>query len=287
MDTQNLKTFILLSDLKNFTQTAERQYVAQSTVTNRIAELEKEIGKKLFVRDNKAVSLTEEGLVFLKYAKRIVELEESSVQEINSLKKYDRVLRIGTTNIIYECHLFSNISKFMENSNETSVKISIGSSVELIDMLKDGILDIVYTFIPFSKKGYKCSHYASDKLLLVTNPSNYAYPLGIKKEELTKINYLFCNFPMEEEGVSVKELFPKFYQFPFEINNSSKVIKYIINGTGYSFLPESIVKAYIKAGSLTVIKTLDFIAPKMNYYCSHKKDFKVIEEFNYKSMEVI
>ena len=41
MNTENLKTFIALSKYKNFTKTAESLFVAQSTVTNRIAELEK------------------------------------------------------------------------------------------------------------------------------------------------------------------------------------------------------------------------------------------------------
>ena len=42
MNIENLKTFITLSELKNFTQTADRYYIVQSTVTNRIMELEKD-----------------------------------------------------------------------------------------------------------------------------------------------------------------------------------------------------------------------------------------------------
>jgi DNA-binding transcriptional LysR family regulator len=80
MDTQNLKTFLVLCDLKNFTKTADQLFLAQSTVTNRIAELEKELGKKLFLRDKKNINLTEEGKLFYDYAKRIVELEETSIQ---------------------------------------------------------------------------------------------------------------------------------------------------------------------------------------------------------------
>lgn len=45
MNIENLKTFLTLSELKNFTQTADQYYIVQSTVTNRIMELEKELGK--------------------------------------------------------------------------------------------------------------------------------------------------------------------------------------------------------------------------------------------------
>ena len=43
MNTEELKTFIFLSKVKNFTLAAEQMYIAQSTVTNRISELEKEL----------------------------------------------------------------------------------------------------------------------------------------------------------------------------------------------------------------------------------------------------
>ena len=88
MNTESIKTFIMLSKLKNFTRTAERLYVAQSTVTNRIGELENETGKKLFVRRRDGVELTEEGELFLGYALRIAELEDSFIQQVNSSAKY-------------------------------------------------------------------------------------------------------------------------------------------------------------------------------------------------------
>ena len=82
MNSEGIRTFIMLSKLKNFTRTAERMYVAQSTVTNRIAELENETGKKLFVRRQGGVELTEEGKLFLSYAQRIYELESGQIVNI-------------------------------------------------------------------------------------------------------------------------------------------------------------------------------------------------------------
>lgn len=54
MNTESIKTFIMLSKMKNFTRTAERMYVAQSTVTNRICELENETGKNCSCEDRAA-----------------------------------------------------------------------------------------------------------------------------------------------------------------------------------------------------------------------------------------
>lgn len=44
MDIENLKTFLILANTKNFTRTANQIFVAQSTITNRIHELERELG---------------------------------------------------------------------------------------------------------------------------------------------------------------------------------------------------------------------------------------------------
>ena len=41
MNTTSLETFLVLSKIRNFTKASEALFVAQSTVTNRIAELEK------------------------------------------------------------------------------------------------------------------------------------------------------------------------------------------------------------------------------------------------------
>ena len=100
MDTQNLRTFLTLASVKNFTQTANLMFIAQSTVTNRIAELERELGKQLFIRSKKHLSLTREGLLFQDYAKRILDLEEMSLREINSQAFSRAPLRLGTTNTI-------------------------------------------------------------------------------------------------------------------------------------------------------------------------------------------
>ena len=88
MDTLSLQTFLTLAEHRNFTRTADALFIAQSTVTNRIAELEKEIGKPLFVRNKRKVTLTREGEQFLYYARKIIELSDSGIKTVNSLEKY-------------------------------------------------------------------------------------------------------------------------------------------------------------------------------------------------------
>lgn len=266
MDTQTLKTFLLLAKLKNFTKTAEQLYIAQSTVTNRISELETELGKALFTRDKRNVSLTAEGLVFEKYAKRIISLEDCAFQDINSIKRYSDTVHIGTTNTIYECHLYPQIRNWLESHPDSALKVTIGHSTELLQAVQDGIMDTVYSYSPLYKKGFSCDIFAIDELILVTRTVDNPYKKGILKNELAKSKYLFCNFALQEVGSFIRELFPAHYSFQFEIDNSTKLIHYLLDLGGISFLPESLALPYLKDGSLSKISLSDFEAPKINCY---------------------
>ncbi len=261
MDILNLKTFLLAAQRKNFTQTAEELFVAQSTVTNRIAELERELGKKLFNRERKKVELTQEGKLFLSYAKRIAELEEAAFLKINTTSRYQNSLRVGTTNTIYETGLFSELKEYKSKNPGVALKVILGHSQELLQQLQDGIIDIAYTYIPLNKNGYRCEIFQEDRLVLVTDYHNEEYKDGMQKSDLISIDYLMCNFMLQGIGEFIRELFPPYYQFSFEIDNSTKLISYLIGEKSYSFLPEKLIESYVKKKVLRQIKLIDFQTP--------------------------
>ena len=282
MDTQNLKTFLLLSKIKNFTQTAEQQFVAQSTVTNRIMELEKELGKKLFHRERNNLSLTKDGEIFLEYAKRIVELEETVIHEFNTQNSFQAALRIGTTNTVYECHLYNPIRSFFINHPDISMKVTIDHSFTLVQMLQDQLIDLAFTYVPVNKKYFECSSFRTDELVLVTHPRNVDYVNGITKEQLVSTDYLYCNFALQDVGLYIRELFPKHHHFRFEIDKSTTLLKYLLDGIGFSFLPKSLIKQHLANGQLITIPLLDFDTPKINSYILRKENVgntSVIDEF--------
>jgi len=272
MDSQLLKTFIQLSSTRNFTQTAKLLFVAQSTVTNRINELEKAVGKQLFLRTKKKVALTLEGDLFLSYAKRLVELEETAIWQINSSDFTRRLVRFGATNSIYESCLFPIIRSVQSNDLNTLIKVVINHSFDLLAFLQDSLIDIAFTYIPFNKEGYVCIPFKEDELLLVTVKNNPEFTNGIYQDDLPSLDYLFCNFALQKVGQFIRELFPRYYQFAFEIDNSSKLIPYLLDGLGYSFLPRNLISPYLDDGSLISIPLLDFETPTIKSYYTYKDE---------------
>ena len=271
MNSDGIKTFIMLSKLKNFTRTAERMYVAQSTVTNRIAELENETGQKLFVRRQGGVELTEEGQLFLSYALRINDLEESFIQEVNSAARYEKQLRVGCINAVYESSLFPLLSRFFSDNQDVSLKVVLGHSADLLQMLQDSIIDVAFSYLPFKKAGFTSRRFSQDRLLLLASPAANAFRGGIRKQELASCEYLMCNFAFGDAGEFVRSLFPPRHAFRFEVDNSGKVIEYLLAGLGYSFLPAKMAERELKTGKLEVIRPLDFAVPELISYCAFRR----------------
>lgn len=280
MNSDMLYTFIRLAEYKNYTQTANSLFVAQSTVTNRILELEAELGKQLFIRSKKQLKLTQEGDYFLIYAKRILELENLAKEEIISLNRYKNTLRIGSTNTVYDCYLADKTVSFLNNNTDTRLNVTIGHSMPLLQMLLDKTIDIAFTYVPYNKKEVICKVFRAEPLILVTNKSNTTYIAGITREELETIPYYYCDFTFQDVGSFIKELFPKGHSFPFEIDRSSNLLPYLKTGTGYSFLPASLVHKELKEGALIQIPLLDFTIPEISSYVMTLDSFE-----NYESIQ--
>ena len=61
MELHQLRYFVAVADLKNFTRAAEKCFVAQPSLSQQIINLEKELGRLLFERLGRKVRLTDAG----------------------------------------------------------------------------------------------------------------------------------------------------------------------------------------------------------------------------------
>ena len=82
MEFRQLEYFVTISELENFTRTAEVLHVSQPSVTKAIKSLEGELKLTLIDRSQKHVSLTEEGRTFLIHAQRIMRDVQSAYQDM-------------------------------------------------------------------------------------------------------------------------------------------------------------------------------------------------------------
>jgi len=86
LDNEQLLTFIAVYECNNYSRAADQLNLTQPAVTARINKLELELDCKLFNRDGKKITLTEEGLAFLPFAKKILNYIEEAKHTINFIK---------------------------------------------------------------------------------------------------------------------------------------------------------------------------------------------------------
>ena len=90
MEIYQLRYFVTAARLEHFTRAAEANHVSQPSLSQQIANLEREVGAPLFYRQGRSVRLTDAGRTLLQYAERILEEEEAArraVQEIVGLRR--------------------------------------------------------------------------------------------------------------------------------------------------------------------------------------------------------
>ncbi|MBP3808727.1 MAG: LysR family transcriptional regulator [Eubacterium sp.] len=276
MDIESLNTFLTLAETKSFTKTANQLFVAQSTVTNRINELEKELKLSLFSRTNRSVKLTLEGERFRVYAQKVIDLTENTLADITAEHRFENHIRIGSADSIYEGHLAPEIKKYRDKHPENSLKITIGLSNHLLEQLQEDMLDAAFVYIPLKKSSFISELYKQDKLVLVTDINNKKYRRGITQQQLIEENYLMCNFALQDVGQYIRKLFPRFHQFELEIDDCMKIVPYLIGKNNYTFLPKDMADTYIKDKKLSEIPLLDFETPVINSYIIYKDSMKDI-----------
>ena len=82
MELRQLKTFVTVAQHLNFNRAAQALNYAQSTISTQIRLLEEEFGKPLFDRLGKTIVLTEAGQVLLRYAGKMLDIEQETRTQV-------------------------------------------------------------------------------------------------------------------------------------------------------------------------------------------------------------
>lgn len=247
------KTFVVLAETKNFSKTAKKLNIVQSTVSNRIQELEKYLGVDLCYRTNKSVSLTQAGLYFLPYAKRIVAIEEEGLSMLNNLK-YKDTLKIGSVHSLYSGNIKKAAKKFMKLRPDIAVEIIINHTPNLLEMLSDNLIDIGFVSnLPKSNK-FICSNILKDEIILVTKNTN-DFKDELLMKDLKSIPLLYADSGDDFIRYIENQIHSKF-DFKFSIDQISEIVEYLYEGFGYSFVLKSSVSNSIQSGYLKEVTIL-------------------------------
>lgn len=155
MEFRVLKYFLIVAQEENMTKAAEILHTTQSNLSRQLAELENRLGKKLFERGGRKITLTEEGLFLRKRAKEIIELTERTEVDLRTFnEEVSGVVHIGAieTNIM---RLFTkSLIALKETHPQIQFDLFSGSITEITDGLNKGLLDFGLLVAPADMQKY-------------------------------------------------------------------------------------------------------------------------------------
>lgn len=155
MELRVLNYFLAVAREENFTKAARQLHVTQPTLSRQIADLEKELGVKLFVRSNHNIILTEDGMILKQRAQEIISLAEKTKKEfLNRDEVLAGTVSIGSGEFRSTEYLAKIIALFRRKCPDVRYEIYSGNANNIRDYIERGILDIGLMSEPIDIRKY-------------------------------------------------------------------------------------------------------------------------------------
>ena len=142
MELRVLRYFLEAAREGNITHAAERLHISQPTLSKQLKELEGELGKKLFIRGNYNVRLTDEGMLLRKRAEDILDMVGKTEDEFKAMGEITGGdVRIGCAESEGIKHLAQRIKAVQAQYPRIRVHLYSGDRSDLAERLEQGLLD--------------------------------------------------------------------------------------------------------------------------------------------------
>lgn len=155
MELRVLHYFLAIAREENFTKAASLLHVTQPTLSRQIADLEEELGVKLFIRSNHNILLTEDGMILKRRAQEILSLAKKTkrdfIQKDNALSG---TISIGSGEFRSTEHLAKIIAGFHRQYPDVKYEIYSGNALNIRDYIERGLLDLGLMMEPIDIRKY-------------------------------------------------------------------------------------------------------------------------------------
>ena len=156
MEIRVLKYFIAIAREQSILAAAESLHLSQPTLSRQIKDMEEELGKQLFIRGSRKITLTEEGMILRKRAEEILDLVQKTENEITLSNLICGDIFIGTGETDGVRFIAKSAKMLNEQYPDIHYHIVSGDSVDIIEKLDRGLIDfaVLVGNVDISKYNY-------------------------------------------------------------------------------------------------------------------------------------
>lgn len=251
MELRVLRYFLTLAREENITKAAELIHITQPTLSRQLAQLEEELGTRLFTRGKRRITLTEDGMLLRRRAEEIVELAEKAEQELGSgSRELCETITLGSG----ESRSAAILARIMGDLKEVhpGIRYSLvsGNADQLKERLEMGLMDAAILLEPVSLERYQYLRLPEKDYWGVLMPAND--PMALR--ETVSISDLEGKPVLISHRASVRQELETWFGQAFGKLNvfaTHNLIRHaamlVENGLGYAVTIEGAVDIYDKS----------------------------------------
>ena len=189
MNLKQLEAFVQVSESGSFSKAAKELFLTQPTISAHISSLERELNVRLFIRNTKEVSLSDDGKDLYRYAKQITDLEKA-IEERFYMDSDDgkHFITIAASTIPAQYLLPKVLMCYRERYPKEQIKIMETDSSEVVTQVVDHMVDVGFTGTVLEKKHCKYIPFYKDELAVIT-PDTPEYRI-LKEQNRDDIDWI-------------------------------------------------------------------------------------------------
>lgn len=272
---RRMRVFLAVAEAGSFSRAARQLSLSQSVVSFHVRGLEDELGVRLFRRQGRSISLTEEGEVLYRDGRRLAqsarEIEDRFAAESETIAQ-----RISLAGDALTCAftLPWTLAGFRQDNPDVVYSYEHLDEEELLDRLLSGELDVALVGHPVKHRKLKAQACFRDEIILVVRPGTV--PKNIEPAALRDLPLiwptndrgleLLLSRELANSGIALKDL-----NVFMEVENLPILKTFVRAGVGVAFLPRLAVADELAFGLLAET-TVEGLQLERTNYIVHRKD---------------
>ena len=284
MTLTELRYIVAVARERHFGRAADACFVSQPTLSVAVKKLEDELGVSLFERGPAEVAVTQVGAEIVAQAQRVLE-QAGTIKELAKHGKDPLAgpLRVGVIYSIAPYLLPVLVPKIIKAAPDMPLIIEENFTHRLLEMLKNGDIDVAIVALPFSEPGLLMQQ-LYDEPFLVALPAGHAWEArkaipasDLKKETMLLLGHGHC---LRDQVLQVCPELMRFssssaegIQKTFEGSSLETIRHMVASGVGLTVLPASAVPDKPKKNDLISYRPFTAPIPDRRVVLTWRKSF--------------
>lgn len=154
MEIKTLENFLTIVQMQTISKAAKKLHIAQPHLSRQMRDLEKELGKQLFIRGQQKIELTEEGILLQRYATEILNLVNQAKTKMQDNQTNDSIqINIGIEDN-FSNEIIANILNNLYQDPHIILNLVYDSTPNLLKRIDQNLLDCALVFDHPKMKDY-------------------------------------------------------------------------------------------------------------------------------------